>query len=59
MKQHETLILAGVGLATVVLILCGAALVWSRPQFLYMPIYENNEKDPDAVGEDDWDTEMV
>ena len=55
MKQNEALILGIVGLATVGLIVCGIGIVWSRPQFLYMPIYNNNEKDRDTLSDDDWD----
>ena len=39
---------------------CGAYLIWSRPQFLYMPIYESSyEKDSDAMDDNIIETGMA
>mmetsp|Transcript_18807 Transcript_18807/g.30719 ORF Transcript_18807/g.30719 Transcript_18807/m.30719 type:complete len:85 (-) Transcript_18807:82-336(-) len=53
------MILGSIGLATVCLILCSFYLLWSRPKFLYLPIYENYEKDSDGMDKDDTGAEMV
>ena len=53
MRQHESKILWGIGIATIVLIVGGMYLLWTRPKFLYMPIYEQYEKDSDVTDEDD------
>ena len=58
MKQNEPIILASIGIVTVCLLLGGVYLVWTRPRFLYMPIYEAYEKDSDIETED-IETEMT
>lgn len=59
MRHYEALILGSVVLATVGLIACGIAIVCARPQFLYMPLYENEQRNPDTAGDDDRGMEMV
>ena len=59
-KQNEAIILGSIGMATVLTIICGLYLLYSKPKFLYMPIYENYEKESDIADEDDnVGTEMV
>jgi len=58
-KQNENVILGSIGIATVALILCVMYMLWMRPRFLYMPIYENYEKDSDATRVDGTGTELV
>ena len=53
MKQNETLILSVVGASSILLILCGFVFVWSRPKYMYMPIYENYERDSNVATGDD------
>ena len=53
LKDYEDIILGIIGIATVCLILFGLYLLWSRPKFLYMPIYENYEKDSEIEYADD------
>jgi len=59
MKERENGILVSIGVATVCMILCGLYLLWTKPKFLYMPIYENYEKDSEIHFEDDTGTEMA
>ena len=60
MKENESLILGSIGVITVLFIIGGVYLLWARPKFLYMPIYESYEKDSDigVDDEDDIGTEM-
>jgi len=58
-KQNENIILGSIGVATVALILCVMYMLWMRPRFLYMPIYENYEKDSGETLADGTGTEMV
>ena len=58
MKQNESIILGSIGVVTICLLLGGIYLVWTRPRFLYMPIYEAYEKDSD-IGTDDIETELT
>ena len=62
MKQNEPLILGSIGVITVVLLFFGFYLLWSRPKFLYMPVYENYYEKDSEIGYDDVasdETEMV
>ena len=63
LKENETLVLGVVGVGTVVLVICGMALLWTRPKFLYMPIYDAYDKDSEISPEDDdafiFEAEMV
>ena len=53
MKRNEPLILGSIGVATVGLLLCLLYVLWSRPTFLYMPLYDGYDKDSDAEEDDD------
>lgn len=54
--------MVSIGVATITMILCTIYALWSRPRFLYMPIYNNHtyEKDSDIIADrDDIGTEMA
>jgi len=52
-KHNETLLLGIVGMVMVCGVLCGLYLVWARPKFLYMPLYDSG-----GCMDDDSKTEM-
>lgn len=62
-KENEEIILGVIGVATICMVVCGICLVWSRPKFLYMPLYDSGrdsyEKDSDIAHEDIIETEMA
>ena len=60
MKQNESIILGSIGIITVCLLLGGMYLVWTRPRFLYMPIYDAYEYEKDSdIATEDIETEMT
>ena len=60
LKSSEPTILAAVGVGTLVMLVALAYVLYARPSYLYMPLYDDfDDKNSDVVTEDHEETEMV
>ena len=59
LKSSEPTILAAVGVGTLVMLAALAYVLYARPSYLYMPLYDDfDDKNSDVVTEDHEETEM-
>ena len=60
LKSSEPTILAAVGVGTLVMLVALAYVLYARPSYLYMPLYDDfDDKNSDVVTGDHEETEMV
>lgn len=59
LRSSEPTILTAVGVGTMVMLVALAYVLYKRPSYLYMPLYDDfDDKNSDVVTED-YETEMV